>query len=129
MTFPARPLTSAPACDGMDHLADALRALWGELPADATLEKLRGDASTRSYYRVTSGQAQPGSLIVMRLPAGGTPAELGVPELPFVAVQRQYAALDIPVPTIYLDASARGLLLLEDLGDETFEARLARGDE
>lgn len=129
MSFPARPLNSAPACDGMDHLADALRALWGALPADAMLEKLRGDASTRSYYRVTSGQAEPRSLVVMRLPAGGTPAELGAKELPFVDVQRLYLKAGIPVPAIYLDASERGLLLLEDLGDETFEARLARGDE
>jgi aminoglycoside/choline kinase family phosphotransferase len=128
MSFAARPLSSAPACDGMDHLADALHTVWGELPGDATLEKLRGDASTRSYYRVTSGQVQPASLVVMRLPAGGTPAELGVKELPFVDVQRHYAGLGIPVPAIYLDASERGLLLLEDLGDETFEARLLRSD-
>lgn len=128
MTFPARPLQSAPAFDGME-LSEALAALWGELPEDATLEKLRGDASTRSYYRVVSASKQPASLIVMRLPAGGTPRELGIQELPFVDVQRHYKALGIPVPEIYADASERGVLLLEDLGDETFEARLGQGDE
>jgi aminoglycoside/choline kinase family phosphotransferase len=104
-------------------LGAPLARLWGELPQDATLEKLRGDASTRSYYRIQSAQKSPASLIAMRLPAGGTPRELGVAELPFVDVQRLLAKLAIPVPAIYLDASDQGLLLLEDLGDETFEAR------
>jgi hypothetical protein len=128
MSFPARPLTSAPAFDGME-LGEALAALWTALPKDATIEKLRGDASTRSYYRVASAGKEPASLIVMRLPTGGTPRELGIQELPFVDVQRHFKALGIPVPEIYLDASQRGVLLLEDLGDETFEARLTKGDE
>jgi aminoglycoside/choline kinase family phosphotransferase len=124
MSFPPRPLLAAPACDGMD-LAAPLEALWGVLPAEATLQKLRGDASTRSYYRVRGPGQSPPSLVVMRLPEGGTPAELGAPELPFIAVQRYLSGLGIAVPAIYADTSARGLVLLEDLGDETFEARLA----
>lgn len=124
----ARPLLAAPACDGMD-LEPALRELWRDIPGDATLEKLKGDASTRSYYRVQSRGRSPSSLVVMRLPEdalrsdeamqGARPAEL-----PFLNVHRHLEALGLPVPRIYLDDTARGVLLLEDLGDETFEARL-----
>jgi aminoglycoside/choline kinase family phosphotransferase len=120
-----RPLLADPAYDGME-LAPALAQLWGEPPADASLEKLPGHLSTRSYYRLHSAQREPGSLVVMRLAAGGTPRELGLAELPFVNVQRYLAGLDLPVPKIWVDDSEHGLLLLEDLGDETFEARLAR---
>jgi aminoglycoside/choline kinase family phosphotransferase len=133
MSFAPRPLLLGPgelrspadphaAADGMDLLV-LLSEFWAGIPEDATLEKLRGDASTRSYYRVRSAQKDPASLVVMRLPAGGKPSELGSAELPFVDVQRYLAQLGLPVPAIYTDASERGLLLLEDLGDETFEAR------
>lgn len=128
MSFAPRPLREAPAFDGMD-LAAPLGKLWGSLPEGATLAKLRGDASTRSYYRVACAEMRPNSLVVMRLPAGGTPEELGIAELPFVDVQRHLKGLAIPVPEIYLDASERGLLLLEDLGDETFEARFHASNE
>lgn len=125
MSFPARPLLSPPAFDGM-ALAPSLERVWGSVPADATLEKLRGDASTRSYYRVASATRSPASLVVMRLPEGSTPAALGCAELPFVALRRYLDGLGIEVPAVFVDASTDGLLLLEDLGDETFEARLVR---
>jgi aminoglycoside/choline kinase family phosphotransferase len=128
MTFAPRPLTESPAFDGMD-LGAPLMALWGDLPTSATLQKLRGDASTRSYYRVQCAGKSPASLVVMRMPAGGTPSELGLAELPFVDVQRHLKERAIPVPEIYADASERGLLLLEDLGDETFEARFHASDQ
>jgi aminoglycoside/choline kinase family phosphotransferase len=127
MSFAPRPLAESPAFDGMD-LGAPLRALWGELPESATLEKLRGDASTRSYYRVRCAGKSPASLVVMRLPAGGKPSELGLSELPFVAVQRHLRERSIPVPEIHADASELGVLLLEDLGDETFEARFHASD-
>jgi aminoglycoside/choline kinase family phosphotransferase len=117
----ARPLLALPAFDGME-LAPALTALWGELPADATLCKLKGDASTRSYYRVESAQAEPHSLVVMRLPDEG-PAKPAA-ELPFVNVHRYLTGLGLPLPRIYRDDTAHGVLLLEDLSDETFGARL-----
>ena len=37
--------------DGM-KLIPAAETLWGSLPEGARLTKLRGDASTRSYYRM-----------------------------------------------------------------------------
>jgi len=118
--------------DGVD-LGPALRRLFGAQLGAATVHKLRGDASTRSYYRVTVEEGArgtgPASLIAMRLPAdalrsdevsdGGPPSEL-----PFVAVQRLLAARGVPVPAIYVDDTPGRALLLEDLGDETFADRL-----
>jgi aminoglycoside/choline kinase family phosphotransferase len=47
-------------------------------------------------------------------------------ELPFVDVQRLLAARGIPVPRIYVDDTKGRILLLEDLGDETFAQRLGK---
>jgi aminoglycoside/choline kinase family phosphotransferase len=116
----ARPLLAEPAFDGMD-LAPALTAVWGSVPADATLHKLKGDASTRSYYRVHSSERSPERLIVMRLPAD--PGLIGG-ELPFLTMQRLLYELALPVPDVLFSDVPRGVVLLEDLGDITFEARL-----
>jgi aminoglycoside/choline kinase family phosphotransferase len=105
------------------ELGPALREVWGDVPPEATLEKLRGELSTRSYYRVRCTGRLPESLIVMRL-ADADVRALGAAELPFVELQRSLRALGVAVPELYVDHVRRGLLLLEDLGDETFEARL-----
>ncbi|MFT3927397.1 MAG: phosphotransferase [Myxococcales bacterium] len=114
--------------DGMD-LEPSLHAVWGEVPRDLDVLKLKGDASTRSYYRVTSATAAPPSLIVMRLPADALKSDelsgaAKPTELPFLNVQRHLRALGIAVPEVLVSDLERGVVLLEDLGDETFEARL-----
>jgi len=116
--------------DGMD-LEPSLHAVWGGVPDDLDVLKLRGDASTRSYYRVTSATAAPSSLIVMRLPADALKSDelsgAATPqELPFLNVQRHLRRLGIAVPDVLVSDLRRGVVLLEDLGDETFEARLLR---
>jgi aminoglycoside/choline kinase family phosphotransferase len=121
MSSAPRPVRQHPAYDGME-LEPALAALWGRVPEDATLLKLKGDASTRSYYRVESASSEPRSLVVMRLP--DEPASKAPTELPFLNVQRYLAGLGLPVPRVLADDVPRGLVLLEDLSDETFEARL-----
>jgi aminoglycoside/choline kinase family phosphotransferase len=118
--------------DGVD-LAPALQRLYGALPR-ARLVKLRGDASSRIYYRVeleadTATKSGPRSLVAMRLPehAGQSDERDGgerPAELPFVDVQRMLHARGVPVPAIYVDDTKGRVLLLEDLGDETFEQRL-----
>ncbi len=87
--------------------------------------KLKGDASNRSYYRVG---AEP-SYIVMEMPASAKASEEktggALPtELPFVNVHRYLSALKVRVPTIHFYDEPAGLMLLEDLGDRTFEAAL-----
>src|SRR6185436_6783130 len=93
--------------------------------------KLRGDASTRSYYRLAIPDRTPNSLIAMRLPEDALGSDEGTSaarpsELPFVAVQRMLATRGVPVPVIHADDTPGRVLLLEDLGDETFAERLAR---
>lgn len=111
--------------------------MYGHLPARIEIEKLAGDASTRSYYRVSvgdesgegSGDLQPRSLIAMQLPTdalrsdeatGGERPE----ELPFLDLHRLLERRGVPVPELYLSDLPHGVLLLEDLGDETFASRL-----
>lgn len=123
--------------DGVD-LEPALRRLYGDGPRPLSLTKLRGDASSRCYYRLewTGAQAPkqgPRSLVVMRLPEDALKSDEAdgaaqPSELPFVNVQHMLAGHGIRVPQIYVDDTRHRVLLLEDLGDETFEARLQRTD-
>lgn len=115
------------------ELGPSLAELYGTPdPPGATLHKLKGDASSRAYYRLSlpnPGPEAPGSIIVMRLPeqAFGSDEAAGDPppeELPFLNVRRLLAERGLPVPAILIEDLPRGLLLLEDLGDETFERRL-----
>jgi aminoglycoside/choline kinase family phosphotransferase len=111
-------------------LEPSLHAVWGEVPGDLDVLKLKGDASTRSYYRVASATSVPASLIAMRLPADALKSDelsgAQTPtELPFLNVQRHLLQRGVAVPKVLVSDLARGVVLLEDLGDETFEARLA----
>lgn len=97
----------------------------------APVLKLKGDASNRSYYRVGT---PPDSWVAMVMPpeaakkseeggAGDVPTEL-----PFVNVHRYLKRLGIRVPEILRYDEPAGVMVLEDLSDETFEKALARGD-
>jgi aminoglycoside/choline kinase family phosphotransferase len=115
-------------------LSRALEALYGAPPPKTQLTKLRGDASTRSYFRLeaiveTSTEDRPRSVIVMKLPEDALKSDEGgaQPEserLPFLEVAELLQARGLPVPTIYVEDLARGVILLEDLGDVTFEQSL-----
>jgi aminoglycoside/choline kinase family phosphotransferase len=119
--------------DGVD-LLPALHRLFGSSLPELSITKLKGDASTRSYYRLDrkDGGAPHRSLIAMRLPedaqkpdeVSSAAASAGPPELPFIDVQRMLAARGLPVPRVLVDDTPGRVLLLDDLGDETFEARL-----
>jgi N-acetylmuramate 1-kinase len=118
--------------DGMD-LGPALARLYGTpTPEGAVLRRLMGDASTRSYYRLTVPAPPPGapaSAIIMRLPSDALRSDEAagdgpVDELPFLAVHRLLSERGLPVPEVWVDDVPRGLLVLEDLGDQTFERRL-----
>ncbi len=131
------------------QVKEALRRLYGSVPDQFQLTPLKGDASTRSYYRlslpaeVADGLAEasrshpghncPRSLVVMQLPEDALRSDEAVggaapEELPFLNVQHMLAARDVPVPQVYLEDLAHRVVLLEDLGDETLELRLARTD-
>ena len=110
----------------------ALVELYGEPPPPTEVTKLKGDASTRSYFRlrVASGTGEgPASVIVMQLPEDAFQSDEGgrQPEprrLPFLEVSELLESKGLPVPTIYVEDLENRIILLEDLGDVTFEQRL-----
>ena len=109
------------------RLDRALGALYGEPTPPAELTKLRGDASTRRYYRAHIDSPKPGlpaRLIVMELPDDAFASDEGgaQPEttrLPFLEVAALLEARELPVPRVYAEDLPNGVVLLEDLGDMT----------
>lgn len=102
----------------------------GARAADAPIRQLKGDASNRSYYRV--GQP-PRSWVLMVMPPEASKkseeATKGEPpaELPFVNVHRYLQRLQVRVPAILRYDEPAGMMVLEDLGDVTFEMALEGG--
>lgn len=107
------------------RLAPLVRGRFGEAARVDDVAALAGDASTRSYARARlSGGEAPPALVVMMLADRGlsiSSDELAVlpesSELPFLNVHRFLSAIGTDVPAVYVDASAEGLVLLEDVGD------------
>jgi aminoglycoside/choline kinase family phosphotransferase len=93
-----------------------VRAGW----SDARRGRLAGDASFRRYDRlVAPGRAA----VLMDAPP---PME---DVRPFLRIARHLAGLGYSAPAIYAEDVAAGLLLLEDLGDDTYTRLLARGHD
>ena len=91
--------------------------------------QLKGDASNRSYLRVGRW---PDSHVVMVMPPGPPKSEEaskgGPPdELPFLNVQRYLDGLGVRVPRILRYDTGAAMMVLEDLGDLTFERALESG--
>jgi hypothetical protein len=115
----------------VEPLDDALRRFVAGATGAASdllpVRQLKGDASNRSYYRVG---AHPSFVVmVMPLDAKGSEEKTkgGKPrELPFINVHRYLSKLGVRVPRILRYDEPAGLMLLEDLGDVTFEAQLLR---
>ncbi len=99
-------------------------------PAGGTyeLEPMPGGASTRRYFRVKLANA---SAVAMFVPEGGKPEEVanGVAaqaRWPFLEVRELLASRGVDVPALHAEDTARGWVLLEDLGDDTLANFLAR---
>ncbi len=92
------------------------RAGW----AGAELAPLAGDASFRRYFRLADGERR---AVLMDAPPTNEDIR------PFVKVARHLKRLGYSAPAILADDAAHGLLLLEDLGDDTYTRRLAGGDD
>ncbi|HEY4635740.1 MAG TPA: phosphotransferase [Rhodospirillales bacterium] len=84
---------------------------WGKAKRDA----LAGDASFRRYQRLTDGRRR---AVLMDAP----PAKEDV--RPFVKVARHLKALGFSAPDVLAEDAAAGLLILEDLGDDTYTKAL-----
>lgn len=78
---------------------------------------LAGDASFRRYYRILLGDR---SLVLMDAPP---PEDVR----PFLRIASLLAELGFSAPGVVGADEAAGLLLLEDLGDETYTRLLAQG--
>ena len=107
-------------------LRDQVARATGRPQEGAPVQKLKGDASNRSYLRVG---AFPDSMVVMVMPEQPRASEeasgKAVPqELPFVDVQRYLASLGVRVPAILRYDEPAGMMVLEDLGDVTLEKAL-----
>ncbi|HEU5004125.1 MAG TPA: phosphotransferase [Actinomycetota bacterium] len=99
-------------------------------PAPAAVRRLPGHASRRSYWRV--GDPGRDSYIVMLLAPDAAPDEIGrvgplLGVVPFVEVQRYLARLGVRVPRVLSWSQGQGYAVLEDLGDETLNARVLGG--
>ncbi|HEX4890904.1 MAG TPA: phosphotransferase [Alphaproteobacteria bacterium] len=108
------------------------QAGWGA----ATRTKLADDAGYRSYQRLSGAN---GKAMLMNAPPGGdqlrSPAAAAYNRLahlatdcrPFVAVAHYLSQLGLSAPQILAADLPRGLLLLEDLGDDLFAKAIPEG--
>ncbi|MCA1665419.1 MAG: phosphotransferase [Myxococcales bacterium] len=98
------------------------------------LETLAGGASIRRYHRVTVDGGKWPTVMVMELgdnPLKSEEAAKGATptELPFINVQRYLQRAGAAVPAIHRFDADRGFIYLEDLGDITFESRVAAASD
>lgn len=117
------------------HARDAFLADAGWSDADAT--QVAGDASTRHYDRLSKDGK---TAILMDAPPGpdGPPVKdgksysaivhLAEDMRPFAAIARHLRGQGFSAPEIFAQDLDQGFLLLEDLGDGVFAARIAAGD-
>lgn len=107
------------------ELPPLVRRRFGAAARVDAIRPLAGDASTRSYARAElSGGSAPSTAVVMLLADRGlaiSSEELAVlpemTELPFLNVYRFLHALGTAVPEVFADASDKGIVVLEDIGD------------
>jgi len=96
-------------------VADFLAAEGWE---DTRLALLAADASFRRYYRLTDGERR---AVLMDAPPPHEDVR------PYVAVAAMLRGHGLSAPEIFAEDSERGLLLIEDFGDDTYTRLLARG--
>ncbi|MBN2529208.1 MAG: phosphotransferase [Deltaproteobacteria bacterium] len=109
-----------------------IKEAFGQNTSLLSRTEMEKGASSRRYFRVilsSNGADTPQNVVQMVLPYDAMKSDEAshdddFDELPFVNVQRHMAAAGLPVPRIFLDATDRGHLLLEDLGQVTLNANL-----
>jgi len=132
--FPIPPESRSLRWMTLPRVQRALVDLYGEPAPAAQVVKLRGDASTRSYFRAYIKEPQarrPDRLIIMQLPEDAFGSDEGGAQprgerLPFLEVASLLRNRGIPVPEVYAEDLDHGVVLLEDLGDVTLHDELAK---
>lgn len=86
-----------------------------------SIEKLLGDASNRTYYRLATDRR---TYVVMLLAEGfnslaeqNTKTSRKITELPYIDLQRYFSKRKVRVPKLVAYNAEHGVLILEDFGD------------
>lgn len=115
-------------------LETLIRERLGRNASVASVVKLHGDASYRTYSRVFLSDGS--TLIAMQMPAGAASASEEITnfkgkhaELPFINVARYLGGKGLPVPKIEVYDEESRLMLLEDLGDDLMARRVESADD
>ena len=126
MTISDAPENNFPkARFGLHYLSAVIEKLFKQLPVEIYCESLAGDASDRSYFRISLknkiAHKIPRSLIVMQLkePVLGQ-------ETDFTRVLKFLRKLDLPAPELFYYDVSMGLLFLEDCGTMTLEDQVKK---
>jgi aminoglycoside/choline kinase family phosphotransferase len=121
MTIPAIPENNFPkARFGPPYLSAVIEKIFKQLPVEFYCESLEGDASDRSYFRISLKNKVdnkiPESLIIMQI-------KEPVPEqeTDFTRILKFLRKLDLPAPELFYYDVSMGLLFLEDCGAITLE--------
>jgi aminoglycoside/choline kinase family phosphotransferase len=113
-----RPSSNRPLEVNLDPLAELVQSRFG-VALDVT--PMPGGASTRRYYRLTLPSGK--SAVAMYVPEGAKPEEVQKAHdgarWPFLEVRDLLADRGVEVPAILAEDTARGWLVIEDLGDHT----------
>ncbi len=96
----------------------------GRRPAEVV--PMPGGASTRRYLRVHAGDVSYVAMFVPDAAPEEVTAGAPTPRWPFLEVRALLEGRGVRVPALVAEDCDRGLLLLEDLGDETLAAFLER---
>jgi hypothetical protein len=112
-------VTRADSSIDFEPLATLVRATFSGAPLVA--EPMPSGASTRRYFRV---RLPTGSAVGMFVPHGGESEEVvhahrPTSVWPFLEIRELLASRGVDVPALYAEDTARGWILLEDLGSST----------
>ena len=121
MTISATPENNFPkARFGRLYLSVVIEKIFKQLPVEIDCKSLEGDASDRSYFRVSLknkiGYKIPRSLVIMQIKE-----PVSEQETDFTRILKFLRKLDLPAPELFYYDVSRGLLFLEDCGAITLE--------
>ena len=124
MTIPTNSKNNFPkARFGPSYLSETMKKIFKCSASRIDCERLEGDASDRSYFRISpqrvAGQKNINSLIIMQLkePVLDT-------ETDFTRILKFLRGLALPTPELFFYDVRKGLLFLEDCGTKTLEDQL-----
>jgi N-acetylmuramate 1-kinase len=101
------------------HIVEIVGNVASSLGDILDVEKLAGDASTRTYYRVFFKEGETAVAMVSQHPGSNE-------ESLFLHIQGYLKNLGMPVPGILAHNPRAGIVILEDLGDDLLESVISR---